>query len=110
MLTQDNQFFKSYPVATGANGSTPVGTFQIVNKLVNPVWYRQGVVVPRDSPENILGTRWMGFDKKGYGIHGSTDPEGIGKQVTAGCVRMHNQDVEELFAMIPVGTEVTIVE
>lgn len=110
LVTEENRFFKSYPVATGTDGSTPTGTFKIVNKLTNPVWYRQGAVVPADSPDNILGTRWLGFDKKGYGIHGSVDPDGIGKQVTAGCVRMHNQDVEELFALVPLGTDVTIVD
>lgn len=110
LLTADDQFFKTYPVATGAENSTPVGTFTIVNKVPNPVWYRQGAVVPPDSPKNILGTRWMGLSQEGYGIHGSVDPEGIGQQVTAGCVRMHNTDVEELFAIVPTGTEVTIVE
>ena len=51
----------------------------------------------------------MGLDKKGYGIHGSVDPSDIGKYVTAGCVRLANPDVEELFAILPVGTDVTIV-
>ena len=110
LLTEDNQFFKLYPVATGSNNSTPVGTFKIVTKIPNPVWYRQGAVVPPDSQENILGTRWMGLDKEGYGIHGSVDPSGIGHQVTAGCVRMHNPDVEELFSILPAGSEVTIVD
>jgi lipoprotein-anchoring transpeptidase ErfK/SrfK len=110
LLTADNEFFKIYPVATGKDGSTPVGAFKIINKIANPVWYKQGAVVPPDSPENILGTRWMGIDKEGYGIHGSVDPSGIGKQVTAGCVRMHNPDVDELFAIVPVGTQVTIVD
>jgi LysM repeat protein len=110
LLTEDNQFIKSYPVATGQENSTPVGTFKVVTRIPNPVWYKQGAVVPPESPENILGTRWMGFDKKGYGIHGSVDPETIGQQVTAGCVRMTNSDVEELFDLIPVGTEVTIVD
>lgn len=110
LVTQDNRFFKSYAVATGTDGSTPTGTFKIANKLTNPVWYRQGAVVPADSPDNILGSRWLGFDKKGYGIHGSVDPGGIGKPVTAGCVRMHNQDVEELFVLVPVGTDVTIAD
>ena len=82
----------------------------VVNKLVDPVWYRQGAVVPPDSPENILGTRWMGISEKGYGIHGSVDPEAIGYQVTAGCVRMLNAEVEELYDIIPLGTEVTIVD
>ena len=110
LLTEDNQFVKTYPVATGKDNSTPVGTFKIVTRLPNPVWYKQGAVVPPDSPENILGTRWLGIDKQGYGIHGSVDPDAIGHQVTAGCVRMTNGDVEELFDIVPVGTEVTIVD
>ena len=110
LLTQDNQFFKIYPVATGKDNSTPVGTFRIVNKLAKPVWYAQGAVVPPESPENVLGSRWLGLDKPGYGIHGSVDPSGIGHQVTAGCVCMHNSDVEELFTILPVGTPVTIVD
>ena len=56
----------------------------------------------------VLGTRWMGFDITGYGIHGTTEPDKIGQQVTAGCVRMRNEEVEELYTLIPVGTEVTI--
>ena len=110
LLTSDNQFIKTYPVATGKDNSTPVGTFKVVNRIPNPVWYAEHAVVPPDSPENILGTRWLGIDKQGYGIHGSIDPNAIGHQVTAGCVRMTNKDVEELFDIIPVGTEVTIVD
>jgi lipoprotein-anchoring transpeptidase ErfK/SrfK len=110
LLAEENQFVKTYPVATGANNSTPVGTFKIVNKIVNPVWYRQGAVVPPDSPENILGSRWMGLDKRGYGIHGSLDPTQLSQQITAGCVRMSRADVEELFAIVAIGTEVVIVD
>ena len=110
LLTENNQFIKTYPVATGKNNSTPVGTFKVVTRIPNPVWYTQGAVVPTESPENILGTRWLGIDKQGYGIHGSVDPNAIGYQVTAGCVRMTNKDVEELFDIVPVGTEVTIVD
>ena len=110
LLTENNQFLKTYRVATGKNNSTPVGTFKVVNKIANPVWYTEGAVVPPDSPKNILGTRWLGLDIKGYGIHGSVDPDAMGQQVTAGCVRMRNNDVEELFAIVSVGTEVTIVD
>ena len=110
LLTENNQFVKTYPVATGKENSTPVGTFKVVTRLPNPVWYTQGAIVPPDSPQNILGTRWLGIDKTGYGIHGSVDPNAIGHQVTAGCVRMTNSDVEELYDIIPVGTEVTIVD
>ena len=62
------------------------------------------------GPDNILGSRWMGFDLSEYGIHGTTEPETLGQQITQGCVRMSNAEVKELFAIIPVGTEVTVVD
>jgi lipoprotein-anchoring transpeptidase ErfK/SrfK len=102
--------FKVYSVSTGENNSTPLGTFTIVNKLVNPVWYKAGAVIPSNSPKNALGSRWLGISRKGYGIHGTRDPGGIGKHCTAGCIRMLNQDVEEVFSILPPGTEVKIVE
>ncbi len=109
-LLADGSLLKRYKVATGTDGSTPAGTFKIVNKLENPTWYRAGAVVPPDSPENILGTRWLGFDTPGYGIHGTTLPETIGTQSSKGCVRMLNEDVEELYDVVPMGTEVVVKE
>jgi len=110
LLKSDEEIFKTYIVSTGKNNCSPVGTFKIVNKLVNPTWFKAGAVVPAQSPENVLGTRWMGFDLAGYGIHGTTEPKELGKQVTQGCVRLNNTDVEELYNIIPVGTEVTIID
>jgi lipoprotein-anchoring transpeptidase ErfK/SrfK len=110
ILKSNEEIIKTYVVSTGKNNCSPVGTFKIVNKLLNPTWFKAGAVVPASSSENILGTRWMGFDLAGYGIHGTTEPQFLGKQATAGCVRMANQDVEELYTIVPVGTEVAIVE
>jgi lipoprotein-anchoring transpeptidase ErfK/SrfK len=110
MLKSDEDIIKTYIVSTGANNSTPVGTFKITSKLPNPTWFKAGAVVPSDSPENVLGTRWLGFELSGYGIHGTIEPQNLGKQVTQGCVRMANSDVEELYAIVPQGTEVTIVD
>lgn len=109
-LNTKDEVLKTYIVSTGKNNSTPVGTFKIVNKLTNPTWFKTGAVISPDSSENILGTRWMGFDIKGYGIHGTTLPNELGQQVTLGCVRMRNAEVEELYDIIPEGTEVTIVD
>lgn len=108
-LKSGEEIIKTYIVSTGANNSSPVGTFKIVEKLPNPTWFKSGAVVAPGSPENVLGTRWMGFDLAGYGIHGTTDPQNLGKQVTQGCVRMNNTEVEELYTIVPKGTEVTIV-
>jgi lipoprotein-anchoring transpeptidase ErfK/SrfK len=109
-LRLNDTVLKTYRVATGRDNSSPVGTFVIKNKLVDPTWYNEGAVVPPDSPDNILGTRWLGFDLRGFGIHGTTIPESIGTQSTAGCVRMLNDEVEELYALVPVGTKVTMVD
>ncbi len=107
-LLLDGKPMKQYLVATGRDNNTPVGEFKIINKLENPTWYKAGAVVPPDSPENILGTRWLGFDYPGYGIHGTTVPESIGTQASAGCIRMRNEEVEELYMIIPAGTKVII--
>jgi len=109
-IFSDGMLFKTYHVATGANASTPVGEFAIENKLENPTWYTAGAVVPSDSPKNVLGTRWMGFSLKGYGIHGTTEPETIGSQASKGCVRMLNAEVEEVYSIIPMGTKVLVKE
>jgi len=110
ILKTDEEIVKTYIVSTGKNNSTPIGTFKITSKLVNPTWFKTGAVIPAGSPENVLGTRWMGLDKPSYGIHGTTEPQDLGKQVTQGCVRMSNTEVEELYTIVPVGTEVIIVD
>jgi len=110
ILKSNEEIIKTYIVSTGENNSTPTGTFKIVSKLKNPTWYKAGAVVAPSSPENVLGSRWLGFDLKGYGIHGTIDPQSLGKSITQGCIRMANQDVEELYTIVPLGTEVTIVD
>lgn len=110
ILKADEEVIKTYVVSTGKDNTTPVGTFKIVNKLLNPTWFKAGAVVPAASPENILGTRWLGLNIPGYGIHGTTEPQNLGMQVTQGCIRMANPEVEELYAIIPVGTQVTIAD
>jgi lipoprotein-anchoring transpeptidase ErfK/SrfK len=110
ILKSNEEIIKIYTVATGANNSTPVGNYKIVTKLTNPTWFKTGAVVPPGSPENILGTRWLGLNLTGYGIHGTNDPQTLGRQITQGCVRMANQDVEELYAIVPEGAEVSIID
>jgi lipoprotein-anchoring transpeptidase ErfK/SrfK len=110
LLKSGEEIIKTYTVATGTNNCTPVGTFKIIEKIVNPPWYKDGRVIPPTSSENILGTRWLGLEKAGYGIHGTTAPQSLGTQATAGCVRMSNRDVEELFSIVPQGTVVTITD
>ncbi len=100
---------KAYPVAVGkVDTKTPQGEFAIAEKVQNPTWYTPGKIIPPDSPKNLLGTRWLGLNQKGYGIHGTRNPYSIGKAASHGCIRLLNQDVEELFLWIPLGTKVVI--
>jgi len=119
VIFMNGDFFKRYMVGTGRFGKTPVGTFVIREKIKEPPWWRpDGSVVPfGNKDENILGTRWFSLratgeteDVRGYGIHGTWSPESVGTASSAGCLRMKNDEVEELFVYIPVGTPVTIVE
>ena len=107
-LKLNGKFFKEYPVGTGKFECTPIGTFKIINKQSKPVWYAEDGIYPYGHPKNILGTRWMGLDKTGYGIHGTTLPETVGKHASRGCIRLYNRDVEELFMLATVGTSVVI--
>jgi len=102
-------FVKCYAVGTGLHDNTPRGTFRIILREEEPTWYKPGSTpVPYGSKENLLGTRWLGLDCPGYGIHGTWDPDSVGKDSSAGCVRMVNENVEEVFALVRVGTKVVI--
>jgi hypothetical protein len=109
----DGAYVRDWEVGLGAKGSTPQGTFAIESKVKNPAWFpKRGVKVPYGDPANILGTRWMGFkdtaELTGFGIHGTTIPESIGREESSGCVRMNRADVEEVFGWTPRGTKVEI--
>lgn len=109
-LKAGEEVLKVYRCSTGKGGITPMGSFRVANRIIDPPWYSPEGLIPPDDPRNILGSRWLGFDLPGYGIHGTTDPTSIGKPVTQGCVRLANADAEELFVLLPEGTPVTIVE
>lgn len=94
-LYREGKLVKTYPVATGKPTTpTPRGNFTIVNKQVNP-----------GGP---FGTRWMGLSIPHYGIHGTNNPASIGTAASNGCIRMYNDDVNELFNQVGVGTVVNI--
>jgi hypothetical protein len=113
-LFEDGRLIRRYDVATGREPSfTPEGAFRIVNRTTNP-------------EESCYGTRWMGLsvpeshDRLGppgdpraptgrkYGIHGTDEPWTIGGYYSGGCVRLKNEDVEELYDRLDDGAVVEI--
>ncbi len=108
-LLMDGRLFKRYRVGTGKFGKTPSVEFTVIDKIVEPPWTRpaDNRQIEYGDPENVLGTRWMAIkstdhpELTGFGIHGTWERDSIGKQSSAGCIRMLNEDVEELFDLVP---------
>jgi len=116
-LFDRGRLVRRFPVATGqAIYPTPLGHFQIVVKWKDPTWYpptqdawAKGLKPVPPGPNNPLGTRWMGLDAPGVGIHGTDEPASIGYSASHGCIRMQVPDAEWLFDHVDVGTQVFII-
>lgn len=111
----DGVFIRRYPVGIGPGDATPIGTYAVERKAVNPDWYYDGKRVPYGDPANILGTRWMAFagtdkDGAGLGLHGTSLPESVPGRESKGCVRMRNSHVEEIYDLMPQGGKVEIAD
>lgn len=86
-----------YPVAIGKPSTpSPIGNWHIAKKSIL-------------KGNTVFGSRWLGLNKSGYGIHGTNNPSSIGKSVSLGCIRMYNHDVEAIFSIVSIGTPVEIV-
>lgn len=108
VVIEDGRVLKTFDTAVGAAKSpSPTGEFAIVIRLADPTWYGPGKVVA-PGKGNPLGTRWIGLSRKGYGIHGTNSPRSIGRAASHGCIRLRNQDVEELYNMVSVGDVVEL--
>ncbi|MFA5793527.1 MAG: L,D-transpeptidase family protein [Candidatus Brocadiia bacterium] len=115
-LYMNNEYIKEYMIGVGSpeKSETPPGEFHIAGKVVHPPWTKRfedghQEQIPYGDPRNVLGTRWMGFkERPRLGIHGTTKPESIGQNVSDGCIRMHNAEVEELYDLVPEGTKIII--
>jgi lipoprotein-anchoring transpeptidase ErfK/SrfK len=111
------RYVRQFHVATGqAIYPTPLGRFQIVVKWKNPWWYpptqdswAKGLKPVPPGPNNPLGTRWMGLNAPGVGIHGTDEPASIGYSLSHGCIRMLVPQAEWLFDHVNVGTPVFII-
>ena len=105
----------AWQVGVGARGSdTRVGQYTVGKKQTEPMWFRPGQPpVPYGDPKNPLGTRWISWltpdgRESSLGFHGTNEPDSMGKAVSEGCVRMRNEQVEELFEIVPVGTPIDV--
>lgn len=109
----DGKMVASYPTTVGSSSTpSPEGKFRIKNRILNPTYNKD--FTNKDSvvsagPNNPVGRVWLGLDKKGYGIHGSPEPEAISRQASLGCVRLTNWDVLALYGTIQDNAEVELI-
>jgi L,D-transpeptidase ErfK/SrfK len=114
----NNKYVSTYPIGIGRQGlNTPTGNFKITLKVKDPVW-RVPEDIRKDKPDlpafvppgrdNPLGKYWFQLSIKGYGIHGTNKPYGIGREVSHGCIRLYPEDIEILSKFIEPGTPVKI--
>jgi len=117
-----SMFVRSFPVGLGKHGSTPTGTWMVApqSKLKNPKWWGTAEEPAREAgdPQNPLGKFWIGLHgtdgdavgKEGFGIHGTIAPDTIGKEMSHGCIRLVNENVERVYEMLVDGKSTIIVK
>lgn len=105
-------YIRSFPVGLGAEDGTPVANFVVRNnsKLVNPEWRnpRTGERFAASDPKNPIGERWIGLDgldeasrgHTGFGVHGTIEPDSIGRSMSMGCIRLGDRDVEIVYELL----------
>lgn len=117
-----SMYVTTYRVGLGTDDSTPTGKWLVEpgKKLPNPTYYPppgQGPVIEAEDPKNPLGRYWIGLKgfegqsvgRLSYGIHGTIEPNSIGKQASLGCIRLLNQDVAQVFTLLVEGKSTVVV-
>ena len=112
---------RRYGVGVGKPGFEWAGVHHITRKAEWPGWTPPPEMISREAAkghflpahmegglENPLGSRAMYIGNTNYRIHGTNAPWTIGYAVSSGCIRMRNQDVEDLYERVPVGTKVIV--
>jgi lipoprotein-anchoring transpeptidase ErfK/SrfK len=119
---KSSMYVTTYMVGLGKDDSTPVGTWMVEphRKLKHPTYYspRGEGIFQADDPKNPLGGYWIGLTgtegdavgKMSYGIHGTIDPDSIGKQSSMGCIRMHADDIAIVYDMLVEGKSMVVLK
>lgn len=101
-------FVHKFRIGIGKDNSTPLGAFRVQDKVVNPQYTDpDGRVWSADDPANPIGERWLALGG-GYGIHGTIEPQSIGRAESRGCIRLVHDDIIELYDLLSVGSEVVV--
>ena len=108
MVRTRSEYVRRFQIGIGRDHSTPLGRFRVLRKVPDPQYTDpDGRVIPAAVPENPLGRFWIDLGE-GYGIHGTNQPESVGRAESRGCLRLRNNDIQLLYGMLVTGCEVVI--
>ncbi len=117
-----SMYVTTFPVGLGKDDSTPTGVWlvEMHKKIKNPTYFspRGEGVIDADDPKNPLGEFWIGLTgidghavgKASYGVHGTIEPDSIGKQASMGCIRLRNEDIARVFELLVEGKSQVVVK
>lgn len=106
-----------YGIGVGREGFTWAGTERVSKMKEWPDWFPPSEMIERQpylprmmagGPGNPLGARALYLGKTLYRIHGTNQPSTIGSYVSSGCIRLLNEDVEDLYSRVQTGTRVVV--
>jgi lipoprotein-anchoring transpeptidase ErfK/SrfK len=106
-----------YPVGVGRSGQQWFGMTRVVSKHIKPAWKPPASIrgkrspdffIESGSPRNPMGAAALVLADNELAIHGTNNPGSVGGYVSAGCIRMHNKDIMDLFSRVAVGTRVVM--
>lgn len=102
-----------FTIGVGRDNPPREGQYTVINKTVNPPYRGLDRAIDGGDPANPLGARWLGLGAgpsvdDGYGIHGTNDPNALGRADQAGCIILGPRDVDDLFDILSIGSRVTI--
>lgn len=116
---EDDSYHNIYPVSVPLTPDlTRLGRTSVVQKRVGPDWRPTPSMLKRNpdlpdyigpGPENPLGTHALYLSWQYYRIHGTNDTRKIGRLSSNGCIGLYNDDIEELFGLAKVGTQVLLI-
>lgn len=117
--SEDRTIYKLYPTSVPMSPDlTRKGRTDVIRKVKNPTWSPTPAMKKRDpewpdfvpaGPDNPLGTRALYLSWQYYRIHGTQDTRKIGRRSSNGCIGLYNEDIEQLFDLAKVGTQVLLI-
>jgi L,D-transpeptidase ErfK/SrfK len=111
---------ETFPIGVGVQGwDTPLGETRVTRKTIHPTWYPPASIratepglpkVVPPGPDNPLGAYALHLGWPGYLIHDTNKPDGVGRNVSHGCIHLYPEDIAILFRQVPVGTPVRVID